>query len=230
MCTAAVSRASALSSRVAHPPTHRPSGHATRLCRWQARTGARRLDPTIRNLPLRRMLHRASRPPRTHVLCRTLTRARRHDRPLRPPSLRRHHRHRRHLFRRSLLLVGILYLHPHRPPTLPATSLSRTCRAHRQSLRQPPGLPSHQLLRSMAATIHLRIRVLHARSRTQTSPTPPVTTVHQPRRAAALHEPSLRRLPLLRLHRCPRGRRLLHADGLTPRRPSLPNYAPLRRR
>jgi len=40
MCTAAVSRTAALSSRVAHPPPHRPPCHATGRCRWQARTGA----------------------------------------------------------------------------------------------------------------------------------------------------------------------------------------------
>ena len=69
MCTAAVSRTSALSIGIAHPPTHRPSSHATRRCWRQVRTGARRLDPTIRDLAVLTAMAASSmiaqEPPRT---------------------------------------------------------------------------------------------------------------------------------------------------------------------
>ena len=211
-----------------HPSPHRPPRHAAGRRRWQARTGSRRLDPTIRNLPLCRVLHRASRAPRAHVLRRPLTRARRHDcgRPLRPPPLRRHRRQRRQrllLCPRLSLRIGDAHLR--RPPTLPATPLSRPCRAHRQTLRHPPSLPSHQLLRSEAAAVHLCVRMLHAGCRREAASSPIVPLIRPPCRSTLLHKLRLRRHPLLRQDRRPRRRRILHTSLLPPSSPPLPYSA-----
>ena len=201
MCTAAVSRTSALSIGIAHPSSHRSPGHPARRRRRQLRPRTRRLQIPVNHGPLRRALPLAPRTCHTHMRRRPLTRLRRYH--LCSPAHPSHRRcHRLMLPRRPPRRRRVVR---HRPPRPHPAPLAPDCPLRHRPDRLPTlpssRLPSNQLLRGHSPSINLRVRVLHTLCSGKAASPARVPWVQPPRRTTLLHEARLRRSPLLRNHR-----------------------------